>query len=163
MLADPRRGAHQEPMQGTSPLTLTSLEPELGGTAAAQRRVNLQAVSLVLCWIRPQPQASKVKSEVAQSCPTLCDHMTVAYQAPLSMGFPRQESWSGLPFTNVRWVIKKRCRKPIEIHAGGLGLASFSQKGRSRVGQKTRHPETHTDVEPERQEKYITPAHSWSN
>ena len=23
---------------------------------------------------------------------------TVAYQAPLSMGFSRQESWSGLPF-----------------------------------------------------------------
>ena len=23
---------------------------------------------------------------------------TVAHQAPLSMGFPRQESWSGLPF-----------------------------------------------------------------
>ena len=23
---------------------------------------------------------------------------TVAYQAPLSMGFPRQEDWSGLPF-----------------------------------------------------------------
>ena len=25
---------------------------------------------------------------------------TVAYQAPLSMGFSRQESWSGLPFLN---------------------------------------------------------------
>ena len=29
----------------------------------------------------------KVKSEVAQSCPTLCDHMDCSYQAPLSMGF----------------------------------------------------------------------------
>ena len=35
---------------------------------------------------------------VTQSCPTLCDPMTVACQAPLSMGFPRQEYWSGLPF-----------------------------------------------------------------
>ena len=34
----------------------------------------------------------------AQWCPTLCDPMTVAHQAPLSMGFPRQEYWSGLPF-----------------------------------------------------------------
>ena len=25
---------------------------------------------------------------------------TVAYQAPLSMGFPRQEYWSGLPFSS---------------------------------------------------------------
>ena len=35
----------------------------------------------------------------ARSCPTLCDpQRTVAYQAPLSMGFSRQEYWSGLLF-----------------------------------------------------------------
>ena len=34
---------------------------------------------------------------VIQSCPTLWDPMTVAHQAPLSMGFSRQEYWSGLP------------------------------------------------------------------
>ena len=34
----------------------------------------------------------------AQSCPTLCDTMDVTYQAPPSMGFSRQECWSGLPF-----------------------------------------------------------------
>ena len=34
---------------------------------------------------------------VAQSCLTLCDPWPVAFQAPLSMGFSRQESWSGLP------------------------------------------------------------------
>ena len=37
-------------------------------------------------------------SEVAQSCPTLCDLWTVAHQAPPSMGFSRQEYWCGLPF-----------------------------------------------------------------
>ena len=35
---------------------------------------------------------------VAQSCVTLCDSQTAVFQAPLSMGFPRQEYWSGLPF-----------------------------------------------------------------
>ena len=40
----------------------------------------------------------KVKVLVAQSCPTLCNLWTVAHQAPLSMGFSRQEYWSGLPF-----------------------------------------------------------------
>ena len=35
---------------------------------------------------------------VAQSCPTLAILWTVAHQVPLSMGFPRQEYWSGLPF-----------------------------------------------------------------
>ena len=38
------------------------------------------------------------ESEVAQSCPTLCDPWTVAHQAPLSMGFSRQEYWSALLF-----------------------------------------------------------------
>ena len=35
---------------------------------------------------------------VAKSCPTLATPWTVARQAPLSMGVPRQEYWSGLPF-----------------------------------------------------------------
>ena len=35
------------------------------------------------------------ESEVAQSCPTLCDPMDCS---PLSMRFSRQEYWSGLPF-----------------------------------------------------------------
>ena len=35
---------------------------------------------------------------VAQSCPTLATPWTVARQAPLSMGFSRQEYWSGMPF-----------------------------------------------------------------
>ena len=34
----------------------------------------------------------------AQLCPTLCDPWTAAHQVPLSMGFPRQEYWSGWPF-----------------------------------------------------------------
>ena len=34
----------------------------------------------------------------AQSCPTLCDPMTVAHQAPLFMKFSRQEHRSGKPF-----------------------------------------------------------------
>ena len=39
-----------------------------------------------------------VGGSVAKLCLTLCDCMTVAFQAPLSMGFSRQEYWSGLPF-----------------------------------------------------------------
>ena len=35
---------------------------------------------------------------VAQLCPTLAAPWTVAHQAPVSMGFSRQEDWSGLPF-----------------------------------------------------------------
>ena len=36
---------------------------------------------------------------VIQACPVLCDPTDyIGYQAPLSMGFSRQEYWSGLPF-----------------------------------------------------------------
>ena len=39
------------------------------------------------------------ESEVAQSYPTLCDPMDSSLQqTPLSVGFSRQEYWSGLPF-----------------------------------------------------------------
>ena len=39
------------------------------------------------------------ESEAAQSCLRLFSiPWTVAYQAPPSMGFSRQEYWSGLPF-----------------------------------------------------------------
>ena len=41
-------------------------------------------------------------------------HGTVAHQAPLSMGFPKQEYWSGLPFPSLEPGIKPRslhCRQ----------------------------------------------------
>ena len=42
----------------------------------------------------------KSESEVAQSRPTLSDPMDcVAHQAPQSMGFSRQEYWSGVPLS----------------------------------------------------------------
>ena len=35
---------------------------------------------------------------VPKLCPALCTPWTVAHQAPLSVRFPRQGYWSGLPF-----------------------------------------------------------------
>ena len=43
----------------------------------------------------------KVKVLVAQSRPTLCDPMEAAHQAPLFMGFSRQDSLSSTLLTNV--------------------------------------------------------------
>ena len=47
----------------------------------------------------------KSESEVAQSCQTLATPWTAAYQAPPSMGFSRQEYWSGLPFPSPEWLL----------------------------------------------------------
>ena len=41
---------------------------------------------------------------VGKSCPTLATPWTVARQAPLSMGFSRQEYWSGLPFPSPSYT-----------------------------------------------------------
>ena len=37
---------------------------------------------------------------VAKSCPTLAIPWTAGHQAPRSMGFSRQDYWSGLPFSS---------------------------------------------------------------
>ena len=50
---------------------------------------------------------------VAKSCPTLCDPLELAHQAPLSMGFPRQEIWNELPFPS-----------PGDLPNPGIGLTS---------------------------------------
>ena len=51
-------------------------------------------------------QCMKVKSEseVAHSCPILATPWTAAYQAPLSMGFSRQEYCSGVPLPSPRFI-----------------------------------------------------------
>ena len=38
---------------------------------------------------------------VAKSCLTLVTSQTIVRQAPLSLGLPRQEYWSGLPFPSL--------------------------------------------------------------
>ena len=40
----------------------------------------------------------RVRAKWLPSCPALCDPMNGSLSAPLSMGFSRQEYWSGLPF-----------------------------------------------------------------
>ena len=45
---------------------------------------------------------------------------TVAYQAPLSVGFPRQESWSGLLFPSPRDLPDPRIEPRISFLAGGF-------------------------------------------
>ena len=50
-------------------------------------------------WLHSVPGYDTGTCLVAQLCQTFCDTMDcIACQVPLSMGFPRQEYWSGLPF-----------------------------------------------------------------
>ena len=49
----------------------------------------------------------KSESEVAQLCPALRDHMDCSLPGSLSMGFSRQEYWSGLPLPSPMEVKTK--------------------------------------------------------
>ena len=65
---------------------------------------------------------SESESEVTQSCPTLCDPVDSSlHHAPPSMGFSRQEYWSGVPFpslvTNLDSILKSRdIILPTKVH-----------------------------------------------
>ena len=48
------------------------------------------------CILESMYAAAAAKS--LQSCPTLCNPIDGSHQAPPSLGFSRQEHWSGLPF-----------------------------------------------------------------
>ena len=84
----------------------------------------------------------KIESEVAESCLTLSDPWTAAYQAPPSMGFSRQKYWSGVPLPSPL----NNMRGPINglqaLSGGFTGILSYQHPHRReefrfwRVGNK---------------------------
>ena len=62
-------------------------------------------------WIHGNVRLMLCYAKSLQSCPTLRDPIDGSHQAPLSMGFSRQENWSGgaIAFSNVRL-------NPVAIH-----------------------------------------------
>ena len=56
----------------------------------------------------------KSESEVAQSCLTLATPWTAAHQAPLSMGFSRQEYWSGVPLPSLMVLAQRQKYRSLE-------------------------------------------------
>ena len=54
------------------------------------------------CHFLLQCMKVKSQSEAAQSCPTLSDPMDCSPQAPPSMGFSRQEYYSGVPLPSPK-------------------------------------------------------------
>ena len=50
--------------------------------------------------------AAAAAAKSLQSCPTLCGPIDGSHQAPPSLGFSRQEYWSGLPFPSSMHEVK---------------------------------------------------------
>ena len=57
-------------------------------------------------------------AKLLQSCPTLCDPIDGSHQAPPSLGFSRQEHWSGLPFPSPMIWHKERgkAKEPKKVY-----------------------------------------------
>ena len=66
----------------------------------------MSAVKMLHCWLNVTNRFNYVCGSVSfpaaakslQSCPSLCDPID---GGPLSLGFSRQEHWSGLPFPSL--------------------------------------------------------------
>ena len=70
------------------------------------------------------------------SCVRLCAHpRTVAHQAPLSMGFSRQEYWSGLPFSSPRELPNPGI-EPMSPMSPALAGGFFTTSGTCRTPNK---------------------------
>ena len=67
--------------------------------------MNIKEIFSICFWVKVGTSSSIHKLFAAaaatkslQLCPTLCDPIDGSHQAPPSLGFSRQEHWSGLPF-----------------------------------------------------------------
>ena len=58
---------------------------------------------------------------------------TVAHQAPLSMGFPKQEYWNGFPFYFPRDPPNPRIKPTSPALAGGFFTTDLAGKSRAAV------------------------------
>ena len=58
---------------------------------------NSLALGKLLNFSGPELAAAAAAKSL-QSCPTLCDHIDSSPPGSPSLGFSRQEHWSGLPF-----------------------------------------------------------------
>ena len=67
------------------------------------------------CCFLLQCMKVKSESEVARSCPTLSNPMDCSLPAPPSMGFSRQEYWSGVPLPKFRLNAVK-CTEDLLTH-----------------------------------------------
>ena len=66
------------------------------GLAFSRRQEGLFRAGDTRAALDPHPATVRAERLVGKSC--LCNPRTVACQAPLFVGFSRQEYWSGLPF-----------------------------------------------------------------
>ena len=121
--AEPRRGKERVPTRATQHSICTCVSqqnPCMGHCDRVlynkciyyrtQKAIQIQRAktfSNMVLKKRSEKAATATAAKSLQSCPTLCNPKeTAAHQAPPSLGFSKQEYWSGLPFPSPEKAAK---------------------------------------------------------
>ena len=95
----------------------------------------------------PRKHPEESESEGAQWCPALCDPMDCSPQGSLSMGFSRQEYWSGLPFPSPGDLPNPGIKPASPALAGGFltteppgNLKNINEENSKMQMKKTSNP-----------------------
>ena len=86
---------------------------------------------------------------IVTSCPTLATPWTAACQAPLSMGFSRQEYWSGLPFPAPKVKVAQSCLtlcNPMDYTVHGIPKARILERVAFPFSRRSSQPRDQTQV-----------------
>ena len=65
-------------------------------------------------------EAAAAAARSLQLCSTLCDPRDGSHQSPLSLGFSRQEHWSGLPFPSPMHERKSKSYLSTNFHSSNI-------------------------------------------
>ena len=107
--------------------------PSLGIWQAIIVPITPHTVNNCLKFLCSLPYLSHAcRSRYAPSCPTLCDPVGCSPPGPLSMGFSRQESWSGLPFPSPGDLTDPGI-KPMSLSSPALAGIFFTTGGISEA------------------------------
>ena len=106
------------------------------GTLQA-RALEWVAVSSSNAWKR------KVKGKLLSRVRLLATPWTAAYQAPPSMGFSRQEYWSGVPSPSPLWKISNQLLKLNRKFPGGLVVKTGPSIHRLPAGSLVKELRSH--------------------
>ena len=106
------------------------------------------------CHFLLQCMKGKSESEVAQSCPTLCDPMVCSLPGSPSMGFSRQEYWSGVPLPSPIGILLAIKRMKFCSCSNMDGLGGHNAKWNVRYG-KTNTVCYHLNVDSKKSNKLV--------
>ena len=86
-------------------------------------------------------EASAAAAKLLQLCSTLCDPRDGSHQAPLSVGFSRQEHWSGLPFPSP--IHEKKSESYLSTNFHSNNILKINARALGNVSKVSAYAKSH--------------------